>query len=238
VTATKTTTKTLVEYLGIGLSAGLLGLVILVALAAIVVPRVAGATPATILTSSMEPTLPPGTLVIVKPIPVHDVRVGDVLTYQIRSGDPAVISHRVVAISRSTTGGLTFTTKGDNNAQADAPVSPAQVRGVVWYSVPLLGYVNSALDQGQRSWILPVLGVLLLLYAGYMILRGALAAVSRRRARARSAANEPGCPPEPLPEVGAARAAPGRESVAPGSHRSDPALSNPNRRTNDQDVFS
>ncbi|WP_374007881.1 signal peptidase I [Leifsonia sp. LS-T14] len=226
-----TKTKSVLEYLGLGLSAGLLGLVILVALAAIVVPKVAGATPATILTSSMEPTLPPGTLVIVKPVPVHQIRIGDVMTYQIRSGDPAVVSHRVVAITRSTTGGLTFTTKGDNNAEADiAPVIPAQVRGVVWYSVPLLGYVNSALDHGQRSWILPALGVLLLLYSAYMILRGPLAAASRRRRNA-------GTPGEALPEVGAAPAEPGRESVGAGPLRRAPALSNPNRRMNDHDVF-
>jgi signal peptidase len=177
-------TKTLLEYLGIGVSAGLLCLIILLAVAVIVIPRIAGASPVTILTSSMEPTLPPGTLVVVRPEPVRDVRVGDVITYQIRSGDPAVISHRVTAISTSTTGARSFITKGDNNAQADAPVIPAQVRGVVWYSVPLLGYVNSALDQGQRSWVLPVVGVTLLGYAGYMTVRGGIAAVSRRKARA------------------------------------------------------
>ncbi|WP_285114309.1 signal peptidase I [Leifsonia sp. fls2-241-R2A-40a] len=204
-------TKSLLEYLGIGLSAGLLGLVILVALAAIVVPKVAGATPATILTSSMEPTLPPGTLVIVKPVPLHQIRIGDVMTYQLRSGDPAVVSHRVVAITRSTTGGLTFTTKGDNNAEKDAPVIPAQVRGVVWYSVPLLGFVNSAIDHGQRSWIVPALGVLLLLYSGYMILRAALAPTpSRRRAHSAAATSgdDPGRPLDARPEVGTAPGSP------------------------------
>ncbi|KQR53714.1 hypothetical protein ASF88_02315 [Leifsonia sp. Leaf336] len=174
--------ETLLEYIGIGVSAGLLGLVLLLATVAIVVPRLAGAVPVTILTSSMEPTLPPGTLVVVKPVAAADIRVGDVVTYQIRSGQPEVISHRVIAITHSTTGGLTFTTKGDNNAKADPPVIADQVRGEVWYSIPLLGYVNSALDQGQRSWILPAVGILLLAYAGFLIVRGAVAAV-RERAR-------------------------------------------------------
>ena len=173
--------KTLLEYLAIGLSAGLLALVLLLAAVVVVIPRIAGATPDTILTTSMEPTLPPGTLVVVKPEAARNIHVGDVMTYQIRPGDPAVISHRVVAISHSTNGDFTFTTKGDNNAVADPPVVPAQVRGVVWYSVPLLGYVNSALDQGQRSWVVPTLGILLLAYASYLIVRGALAAVVRRR---------------------------------------------------------
>lgn len=176
-------TKTLLEYIAIGLSAGLLGVVLLLAAAAIVVPRIAGATPVTILTTSMEPSLPPGTLVVVKPVATDAIRVGDVMTYQIRSGQAAVISHRVVAITRSTVGGVTFTTKGDNNASVDPPVIPDQVRGEVWYSVPLLGYVNSALDQGQRSWIMPAIGMLLLGYAAYLIVRGAIAAVAKRGER-------------------------------------------------------
>ena len=174
--------KTLLGYLAIGVSAGLLGVVLLLAAVAVVVPRVAGATPVTILTTSMEPTLPPGTLVVVKPVAVSDIHVGDVVTYQIRPGQSSVISHRVLAITHTTTGGLTFTTKGDNNAFVDPPVIADQVRGVVWYSVPLLGYVNSALDQGQRSWIIPAIGILLLGYAGYLAVRGAVAAVAKRRA--------------------------------------------------------
>jgi signal peptidase len=172
--------QTLLEYIGIGASAGLLGLVLLLAAVAVVVPRVAGAVPVTILTSSMEPSLPPGTLIVVKPVAAADIHVGDVITYQVRSGEPEVISHRVVAITHSTIRGLTFTTKGDNNASADPPVVADQVRGRVWYSIPLLGYVNSALDQGQRSWILPVIGIALIAYAGSLVVRGAVAAVRRR----------------------------------------------------------
>lgn len=177
-------TGSLLQYVVTGLSVGLLGLVLFVAAVVIVIPRAAGATPVTVLTSSMEPSLPPGTLVVVKPKAVHDIHVGDVMTYQIRSGDPAVISHRVIAITSSTTNGMTFTTKGDNNAEADPPVVPAQVRGVVWYSVPLIGYVNSALDQSQRSWVLPAVGVLLILYAAWMFLRGTASSVRRRASRA------------------------------------------------------
>lgn len=220
-------TKSPLESLGIGLSAGMLSLVILVALAAIVVPKLTGATPATILTSSMEPTLPPGTLAIVKPVPIDKIRIGDVMTYQIRSGDPAVVSHRVVAITRSTTGGLSFTTKGDNNAGADAPVIPAQVRGVVWYSVPLLGYVNSALDHGQRSWIVPTLGVLLLLYSGYMILRGAQSSTTSGRRRMPVRARTPMTKDAPFdrrPEVGTIP-----ESRAPPITKSSPHPEHPGR---------
>ena len=58
----------LLYYIGVGLSFGLLAFVLLLASLVVVVPAVSGSTPYTILTSSMEPGLPPGTLVIVKPI--------------------------------------------------------------------------------------------------------------------------------------------------------------------------
>ena len=44
------------------------------------IPRVAGATPYDILTSSMEPDLPPGTLVVSRPVDPQDVGIGDVIT--------------------------------------------------------------------------------------------------------------------------------------------------------------
>ncbi|WP_426519152.1 signal peptidase I [Diaminobutyricibacter sp. McL0618] len=175
------TERGLWHYIGVGLSAGLLAVVLLLALLVIVVPKVAGATPLTILTTSMEPRLPPGTLIVVKPMPIDQITVGDVMTYQIRSGDPAVISHRVITITSSSDGTKTFTTKGDNNAEADPPVSEPQVRGIVWYSVPWIGYVNSALNGPGRSLAIPVIAVVLLGYAAYMLTSGLLGALRRRR---------------------------------------------------------
>ncbi len=44
------------------------GLVVLVLGVVVVVPKVGGATAYTVLTGSMRPTMPPGTLVVVKPV--------------------------------------------------------------------------------------------------------------------------------------------------------------------------
>ncbi len=179
------------HYIGIGLSAGLLAVVLLLALVVIVVPRVAGATPMTILTTSMEPRLPPGTLIVVKPTPIGQIRVGDVMTYQIHSGDPAVVSHRVVTIASSSDGTKSFITKGDNNAEADPPVAEVQVRGVVWYSVPWIGYVNSVMNGPDRSWVVPVIAVVLLGYAAYMVTSGMIGMVRRRRGASSAVAEVP-----------------------------------------------
>ncbi len=157
-------------YLGVGLSIGLLGLVILLGVAAIVVPAAAGATPMTVLTKSMEPTYPPGTLVIVKPLPVEDVSIGDVITYQIASGRPEVVTHRVVSIISTSDGERRFVTQGDNNAVPDAlAVQPVQIRGEVWYAIPWIGYVNNLVTPELRSWLVPVIASGLFAYAGVQL---------------------------------------------------------------------
>ncbi|WP_370544001.1 signal peptidase I [Frigoribacterium sp. VKM Ac-1396] len=173
--------------LGLGLSAGLFAVVLGLAVVLIVVPKAAGATPLTVLTGSMEPRLPPGTLIVVAPTPVDEIRLGDVVTYQIESGRPEVISHRVTEIVSSSDGGTAFVTKGDANSEPDAAlVLPEQVRGTLWYSVPWLGFVNQVVNGDARSWIVPLLAVALLGYAGYALATG-LVEAQRRQVRTRRA---------------------------------------------------
>lgn len=137
--------------------------------AAVVVPRVAGATPYTILTGSMRPSLPPGTLVVVKRTDVEEIAAGDVITYQLKSGQPTVVTHRVVNVGHKLDGTYSIVTKGDANNVADAkPVMPIQIKGKVWYSVPYLGYVNNALTGSQRQIVTYGIASLLALYAAYM----------------------------------------------------------------------
>ena len=135
---------------------------------AVLVPRVTGATAYTVLTGSMRPGLPPGTLVVVRPGPAdgHDVGVGTVVTYQLASGEPTVVTHRVVRVAIDGRGERRFVTQGDANDIPDAlPVRPEQIRGRLWYAVPYLGYVNSALTAGQRRHATQLLALLLLVYA-------------------------------------------------------------------------
>lgn len=119
----------------------------------VVVPRVAGATPYTVLTGSMRPNLPPGSLAVVRPVPAEELRIGDVVTYQLKSGEPDVVTHRVVAVGSSLGGEQQFIMRGDANNADDAPVIAAQIRGELWYAVPWLGYLNSALSGQQRGWL-------------------------------------------------------------------------------------
>jgi signal peptidase len=180
--APRTGWRAVVHAVAFGVSTGLLLIVAGLAVVLIVVPKATGSMPLTVLTQSMEPTLPPGTLLVVRPTPIDDIRVGDVVTYQIVSGQPAVVSHRVVSVSSSSDGERTFVLKGDNNAEADpAPVTAVQIRGVVWYSVPEIGIVNQVVN-GSRGWLIPTVAGVLLTYGAVMMTAGFVSAARRRHA--------------------------------------------------------
>lgn len=166
-----------------GLSLGVLLLVLALGAVTIVVPALVGGAPLSVLTGSMRPTLPPGTLVVIKPTPAEEIGVGDVITFQIESGQPAVATHRVIARSLdSATGAVSFTTQGDANNTADPePVRPEQIRGSVWYAIPYLGWVNQAIDGQTRSWAIPALAGVMFLYAAWTIGTGVRDRVAARR---------------------------------------------------------
>lgn len=136
---------------------------------AVLIPRLSGATPYTILTGSMRPTMPPGTLVVVKPATIDQVKVGDVVTYQLESGKPTVVTHRVVSVVSSLEGERLLRTQGDDNPVPDSDlVRPVQVRGTVWYSVPFLGRLSLLFSGSERQLGVYAAAGGLALYAAWM----------------------------------------------------------------------
>lgn len=171
----------ILRALALGLSVGALALVLGVAALLIVVPKATGSVPLTVLTASMEPRLPPGTLLVVRPVAPADIRIGEVVTYQIASGRPEVVSHRVVAITTASDGARRFTFRGDANAASDAaPVRPEQIRGRLWYSVPLVGWANELVHGTARAWVVPLVAGALFAYSGVMLSLGIAPRVRRR----------------------------------------------------------
>lgn len=137
----------------------------------VIIPRIGGATAYTVLTGSMRPEHPPGQLIVVKPVQAEDIAVGDVLTYQLESGKPEVVTHRVASVRSALSGERQFVLRGDANNTDDAPIVAEQIRGKLWYSLPWLGFLNSALSSSQRTWLtwLAVGGLLsysLVMFAG------------------------------------------------------------------------
>ncbi len=102
-------------------------------------PMLFGMEAYSIETGSMEPTIPEGSMVYVKPCEkFEDYKVNDVVTFT----DPKTsqsFTHRIVQID-SDNGD--FTTKGDANEAPDiSPTNVSLAVGVVQFSVPFLGYV-------------------------------------------------------------------------------------------------
>ncbi|MHB8465502.1 MAG: signal peptidase I [Acidimicrobiales bacterium] len=129
-------TRTFRVVLGLGL-----GLAIVAFLLVGVGPLTGRYRVITVLSGSMRPTMPPGSLVISTPEPISALRVGQVVTFEAPTPQHQVVTHRVIKIIAS--GGVTkIRTKGDANAAPD--VWTAQIQGnTVWQE-------RAAIPQGGR----------------------------------------------------------------------------------------
>lgn len=82
-------------------------------------PRLLGYQTSTMLTGSMAPLINPGDVVVTVPVPVKDIRVGDIITYHIPVEDQRVETHRIIEITTTPTGQTAVQTKGDANNGKD-----------------------------------------------------------------------------------------------------------------------
>jgi signal peptidase len=95
----------------------------------------------TVLSGSMEPAIPTGSILVLRPVPSDKIQVGDIITFS-GSGRDRFITHRVTAIEQ--TNGIVFTTKGDaNNAEDPFTVPAENVVGKVLVHIPFLGFILS-----------------------------------------------------------------------------------------------
>jgi len=130
---------------GITLAIAVLSVCLLLAVG--VAPRAGRFQVMTVLTGSMAPDAPRGSLAVIAPKPRKDLRVGDVLTYAIPVEDHHVVTHRVIHVADAENGGTIVRTKGDANPAADPWVAELQ-EPMVWterFAVPHLGQVLAAL---------------------------------------------------------------------------------------------
>ncbi len=74
-----------------------------------------------VVTGSMEPTMPVGTVLITKDTPVDQIRVGDIVTFRSQKNGMfnVVVTHRVISVQEGRNGKLYLETKGDANPSAD-----------------------------------------------------------------------------------------------------------------------
>lgn len=107
------------------------------------VPRVFGFDIYTVITGSMEPKIPVGSLVYVKGIAPEEVEEKDVIAFYGGRDSSVIITHRVVANSEIMG---EFITKGDANKTKDMnPVPYSDYIGKVELSIPVIGGIAQTL---------------------------------------------------------------------------------------------
>lgn len=134
------------------------------------VPRAFGYTPYAVLSGSMEPELPVGSMVFVRQVEPTDIAVGDNATFY--RSDGAVVTHQVYEIDPVA---QTIGTQGIANKNADgiimhdAEYTPfSRVIGIVSFCVPYLGFVNAYCTT--MPGLLVVVAVLALLVVASIVL--------------------------------------------------------------------
>lgn len=106
-------------------------------------------------TGSMSPTIPAGSMAVVREIPASEVVVGDVVTVD-RAGQLPV-THRAIAVAPAADGRTQLTLQGDANPVPDAePYVVERVRIVLW-SIPGVASIFIFLAQ---PWVMLSLAVL------------------------------------------------------------------------------
>ena len=123
-----------------------------------------------VLSGSMRPAFAPGDAVLIRNVPVSEVRPGMVVEV-IPPGESVPFAHRVVSVSGDRSP-PTITTKGDANPQRDSwtvTLSSASVPRVVGV-VPHLGsFVNAPTQPRDRAFLIALLGVMTTLFGGRML---------------------------------------------------------------------
>lgn len=102
-----------------------------------------------VISGSMEPEYPVGSLIYVKDVDPSQIKEGDVITYVLPNDMPS--THRVVQIDEQNE---FFYTKGDANDVADgAPVHFKNLIGTPIFKIPLLGYVAHYIQHPPGMYV-------------------------------------------------------------------------------------
>lgn len=130
----------------------------IVAYLLIAAPMMLSFHPVVVLSGSMEPTYPVGSIIYYKAAAFNEIEAGDAITFRTGSGD-ALVTHRVVEkheISEE------FITQGDANETTDP--NPVEYRNVVGrvglFCIPFAGYF---VTFGRQPVVIGVMAGILVL---------------------------------------------------------------------------
>ena len=142
-------------------------IVMLILVACLYIPKFFGISPLIVLSGSMEPEYPIGSLLYVNQHNLDDIKIGDAITFYI--DESTLVTHRVVGIDESS---CTYITKGDANEVNDgSPVSFDDVLGVPIINIPKLGIFADWLSHksGKIIYVTVIIVVTILMFMGDII---------------------------------------------------------------------
>lgn len=115
-----------------------------ISIAVFAMSLVLGMRPLNVISGSMEPTIPTGSLVMVKKVHATSLNVGDIVSTG-RTGGDGLVTHRVVKLDAQENGTMAISLKGDANSTIDP--EPYIVKEVFLYvgHVPVLGFAATLL---------------------------------------------------------------------------------------------
>lgn len=168
--------KTILKWISNSIST-LLIILLVCAVLIVISSRAAGGEPSlfgyqlkTVLSGSMEPEMPVGSLILTKQVDEKETfKTGDVITF--RTSENILVTHRIIEVEHN---GQRFITKGDNNNGPD--VEPVLADNIVGkYSgttIPYAGYVFHYMNTKQGAVLfLFIPGLLFLGHAIFTIWR-------------------------------------------------------------------
>ena len=120
-----------------------------------------GVRPLVVISGSMEPTIPVGSVVFSAQVPASELKEGSIATVE-RPRNLGLVTHRVVKSVEPSSGVYELTLKGDANAQEDPEPYTVQTAGKYVWHVIGLGYIASFL-QSQGGMIFALAAGLLVL---------------------------------------------------------------------------
>lgn len=109
-----------------------------------------------VLSGSMEPALPVGSIIFVQPQIAY--AAGDIIAFKNDAGQ--TITHRIADIRFE--GETTYITKGDaNNARDTSPVPSDKVLGKTYFHIPYVGYIMNYLKTPKGFGLFVILPTIL-----------------------------------------------------------------------------
>ena len=119
--------------------------VLILACIPLTLPKAFGFQMYTVISGSMEPAIPTGSLVYVRYEEPDTIVKDDVIAFYSNNADGSIITHRVV--SNSPAMGQ-FITKGDANEDYDKyKITPDMFVGIVKFKIPVIGYPTVLVNE-------------------------------------------------------------------------------------------